>query len=334
MHLNRRQRREQRVTRGLFAWFGSLTSRATAFAKRALRGRIRETTTMSGMRKRIPMPSFAGLQPGRAGTGRGFTLIELLVVIAIIAILAALLLPALAKAKASALSASCLNNLKQLQAGYLMYADDNHDLQPPNKAGPAPLNQAQGLAGSWVLGNAQTDTNTANIQAGVLFRYVSSAGVFHCPADQSSVLGISGLRRVRSYSLDSWLDSADTAYNGHGISFTPWPPNPGVPFKITGHLLPPPSGVFAFIDEHEQTIDAGFFVIEQPARVIQDSSTEYWYSLAADRHRQGCNLSFLDGHVEHWRWLAPKVYKGFFVPATPGPDDTDHRRLQEVLPHE
>jgi prepilin-type processing-associated H-X9-DG protein len=56
--------------------------------------------------------------------------------------------------------------------------------------------------------------------------------------------------------------------------------------------------------------------------------------LAADRHKQGCNLSFLDGHVEHWRWKAPKVYRFSESPATPGGDLEDHRRLQECVPHD
>jgi prepilin-type N-terminal cleavage/methylation domain-containing protein/prepilin-type processing-associated H-X9-DG protein len=266
----------------------------------------------------------------------GFTLIELLVVIAVIALLAAMLLPALTGAKASCLSASCLNNLKQLQAGYLMYAEDNRDLQPPDKVrppapSPAPLGEPQGVDDSWVLGDAKTDTNTANIEAGVLFRYVASAGVYHCPADRSSVIGTGQLRRTRSYSLDSWLWSADSFYVGHGISFTP---DPWARFKLSAHLVPPPSCQFAFIDEHEQSIDAGDFVIEEPAWVVGPYNTDYWHSLPADRHRQGCNLSFLDGHVEHWRWQAPKVYKGFYVPATPGPDTADLRRLQEDISHD
>src|SRR5438046_10307066 len=103
-----------------------------------------------------------------------FTLIELLVVIAIIAILAAMLLPALSRAKSAGQSASCISNLKQLQVGYLMYANDNNDLQPPNKAGPDPSGGARNLVGSWVVGNAKMETNTANIESGVIFRHVGS----------------------------------------------------------------------------------------------------------------------------------------------------------------
>src|SRR5580698_6309958 len=91
---------------------------------------------------------------------RAFTLVELLVVIAVIAILAAILLPVLDKARQRSQTADCLNNMKQLQACYRMYVDDNNDYLPPNEVIPD-------LDASWVLGAAQTDVTTTNVQNGL-----------------------------------------------------------------------------------------------------------------------------------------------------------------------
>jgi prepilin-type N-terminal cleavage/methylation domain-containing protein/prepilin-type processing-associated H-X9-DG protein len=273
------------------------------------------------------MKADSALRNPHSAIAWAFTLIELLVVIAIIAILAALLLPALSKAKAAGQSASCLNNLKQLQLGYLIYVGENNDCLPPNKARALALGNIANLPESWVVGNAKTDTNTANIEAGLIYGSVGSASVYHCPADRSTVINNLALPRTRSYSLDGWLNSYYTA-NG-----ADWYPEmyPWQQLKLS--TMHQPSKVFGFIDEQEQSIDAGLFIIVQPAWVVPGSQ-DLWSSLAADRHRQGCNLSFLDGHVEHWRWQAPKIYKGYDTPPTPGGDLADYRRLQECVPHD
>jgi prepilin-type N-terminal cleavage/methylation domain-containing protein/prepilin-type processing-associated H-X9-DG protein len=266
----------------------------------------------------------------RSERGAAFTLIELLVVIAIIATLAALLLPALSRSKAYALSVACLNNLKQLQLAYLVYTDENREYLPPNLDQDG--SNIRAVPGSWVVGSAQLDTNPTNIQTGVIYQHLGAAGSYHCPADKSTVSGLTGSARIRSYSLSGWLNS--TYLQPGGAPY--WTPlsYPWMPVKISTIHEPAPSGVFGFIDEQEQSIDGGMFVIEQPGRVILDPTTETWWGLPADRHMRGCSLSFLDGHVEHWRWKAPKVFKGKGVPATPGGELEDHHRLQEALPHD
>ena len=255
---------------------------------------------------------------------RGFTLIELLVVIAIIAILAALLLPALLHAKQESKTASCLNNLRQLQLAWRSYADDNEDRLVPNTSRSIELVQ-QGVAPSWVLGNAKEDRSATNIQAGLLYpQIIGGVGVYRCPSDASFCDGPSPrVLRTRSYSLSGWISNSDM--EGKGWKWSPANTNLPGHHIIKLSEIPAAAQTFVFIDEHEDSIDDGIFA-------SGEIKLNNWMELPSDRHRRGCNLSFADGHVEHWRWKAPKVFTDYDQRPLPGPDTVDLKRLQACLP--
>jgi len=233
-----------------------------------------------------------------------FTLIELLVVIAIIAILAAMLLPALSRAKSKAWDINCRSNLKQMTLGWLMYPDDN-DGQLPYNNGGAPFGAPPGF---WVLGIATSDVNTTNIEAGTIYRYVGNPRVYKCPADRSLVTG-STLPRVRSYSIEGLLGA-----------------DPPIHLALFKQIISPaPAGVFVAIDENETSIEDGTFGIDR-------DPYSQWINLPSDRHNKAANLSFADGHIIRFRFSWPKVFQAYDQPASPAEDLRDLRRIQQFLP--
>jgi len=254
-----------------------------------------------------------------------FTLIELLVVIAIIAILAGLLLPALSRAKSKGQATVCLNNVKQLQMAWQMYTDDHDDLMPLTELDNGGPPHYRARPGSWVLGNSFVDVSPTNLHAGTLFPNLRALGVFRCPSDRTLTNPQGGKRFPvnRSYTVNASL-------NAKGGMIIPIPPPPFVYVKKLSAVVNP-SRVWVFTESSPFTAMPGDPVLA----CFPDPSLQYvrWADRPTDRHSQGCNLSFADGHVQFHRWKAPKDSRsGDISLIQPGGDREDHTWLLDGLP--
>ena len=106
--------------------------------------------------------------------------------------------------------------------------------------------------------------------------------------------------------------------------------NPRIKTAYSSILTPGTEGVFVFIEEHPDSIWAGSFDVAPKEKFSLASGS--WTSTPSDRHNQGCNLSFADGHVEYWKWFSPKRFNLQNVSTLSNDEWKDLRRLQESVP--
>jgi prepilin-type N-terminal cleavage/methylation domain-containing protein/prepilin-type processing-associated H-X9-DG protein len=252
-----------------------------------------------------------------ASTSGAFTLIELLVVIAIIAILAAVLMPVLNQAQQKAQTTQCLNNIRQLVMAWNTYLVDSNDRIVNNHC----IGNSQCGADAWVTGGNKLGVGTWNgsareelstggqtnawaIKYGSLFSYNSSPNLYHCPSD-ISVDTRWNVRRDRSYSISCGMNWTNDASNPDSV------PSDGSFVKSTSIRNPGPSQALVFIDVSANSIDNNEF----PCYNAGEGNYAY-YKLPTSRHNNGGDLSFADGHVEHWKWYGPYINQGNQVPDT------------------
>ena len=284
-----------------------------------------------------------------------FTLIELLVVIAIIAILAAMLLPALARAKQKGQGIQCMNNHRQLTLAWRMYADDSRDLlvfasgdtaldaTHPN-AGGNPWNQY-----AWCLSNMDFDPNnrynwdpTLDMMKRPLWQYAKTATIYKCPADHSSIV-VNGVSkpRIRTMSMNLYVGGFVNNLGGsEGTASWSFGTNYMIYSKLSqfgGSSAAPPDKVFVFLDMREDKVNWGNFMIDMDGySPTQPGLYSFTSDLPGMYHDLACGFSFADGHAEMKRWRDPRttppaVSGGdpLTLPFIPSPNNADVAWLQD-----
>jgi prepilin-type N-terminal cleavage/methylation domain-containing protein/prepilin-type processing-associated H-X9-DG protein len=254
---------------------------------------------------------------GRPNDWRGFSLIEMLVVSAIIALLASLALPGLSRVKVKARQTSCLNHVRQLHLAWLMYAQD-HDRLAENyyfdAAGRINTN-------AWIRGSmddhpayGQVDqgvkdsTNLHAIITGKLFPYNHSTAIYRCPSDRSMT---GPTPRIRSYSINGWMGGRPLAGQDQ--------------FRVFQREsdVASPSRALVFIDEHEKSINDGWFAVDMVG-------TRGLLDAPAARHGQRFTVSFVDGHTESWPLTDPRSLAWSQLPIPVSPANADWERIRSV----
>ncbi len=243
----------------------------------------------------------------RPAFSRGFTLIELLVVIAIIAILAAMLLPALSKAKQKAQRIYCISNLRQVAVACRLYSDDN------SGGIPSAYPTYGGFTNTWCGGNAETGggpgsyvyygADPTGIQSGSVWPYVKSLGLYHCPADNRMSTDASvpaqykGKPILRSISMSSFMrgtsfgaSSTWTVSNTGGTGSQ----DPNHPVYTKESQITKPSMTWLVLDEDQESINDGMFLMD----VSASPGSARFLDLPSRNHGFAYGINFNDGHAE------------------------------------
>jgi len=232
---------------------------------------------------------------------RGFTLMELLVVIAVLGLLLAMFAPAVQNIMLVAKVEVCKSHIAQLGEAWVHYAADNSMNL---------VNGATGRADSWARHGNESPSNGNRyslIENGALFKYTNETDVYLCPNDP--------VEHIRSYSIVSLMNANDWG---------------SLPYVNRYTKIHTPGNQLVFIEENDYRSNSN---MNSWAQDPKSRGSNRWVDYVANYHDGGDNLSFADGHSEHWKWEDPRTLDGsakqqFYYPDN---NNTDLLRVRKVL---
>lgn len=271
------------------------------------------------------------VEPARSSSA--FVLRELIVLLAVLVLVLSVHGPSLARTRDRAVEARCIYNHGQLIRGWQLYADEHDGRVVGNMSGTVSLSNSNKI---WVLGwldfsgglpsGANTNTDFLSVYSPLAPYLGRKAAVFKCPADASLSQGTTGLPRVRSYSMNSYVGWPNP--DGWTAKYKAYK-------KISDFATLPPGQAMVFIDEREDSINDGAFLVDMTGYSPYQPGAYVLVDFPADWHNHAANLSFADGHGETWRWrdrrTMPPHRPGLFIAIGAGSaNNPDVARIQSV----